>query len=227
LWVRRRPGPLHLVVGGRHLGEAGDPAANFELALDDAVLDRWTLTFDDRNFLRFIDIPAGLPGTGYGRLSISSRSAGGDSRRALVSVRQFDLQPADRLVYGFAEGWHEEELDPMSGRRWRWTSERSVIRTVGATAGVRLTLKGESPLRYLDAPPLVRVTAGGQLLTQFRPDDDFEWTITIPAADLARADGAIAIETDPVYLPGPAEGTADDRHLGLRVYESRVHPLTP
>ena len=42
-WVRRRPGPLHLVVGGRHLGEPGDPAADFELSLDGVVRDRWTL----------------------------------------------------------------------------------------------------------------------------------------------------------------------------------------
>ena len=62
---------------------------------------------------------------------------------------------------------------------------------------------------------MVRVTAAGQVVAQFRPDDDFEWTITVPASDVARAAGAIAIETDPVYLPGPAEGTADERHLGL------------
>jgi hypothetical protein len=227
MWVRRRPGPLRLVVGGRHLGVAGDPAADFELAVDGSVLDRWTLTFADRNFLRFIDIPAGLPGSGYGRLTIAARTAGGDSRRALAAVRQFDLQPSDRVIYGFAEGWHEEELDPMSGRRWRWTSERAVIRTMGATGDVRVTLKGESPLRYFDAPPLVRVTAAAEVLAQFQPDDDFNWTITVRAADLDRSGGAIAIETDRVYLPGPAEGTADDRHLGLRVYETRVHPLTP
>ena len=118
-----------------------------------------------------------------------------------MGVRQFDIQSADRMLYGFAEGWHEEELDPMTGRRWRWTSERSVIRIKGATGLVRITLKGESPLRYFDAPPVVRVTAAGQVVAQFRPDDDFEWTITVPAGDVARAVGAIAIETDPVYLP--------------------------
>ena len=32
--MRRRTGPFHLVVGGRHLGESGDPDAEFELALD-------------------------------------------------------------------------------------------------------------------------------------------------------------------------------------------------
>jgi hypothetical protein len=227
LWVRRRPGPLHLVVGGRHLGEPGDPAADFELSLDGTVRDRWTLSVGDRNFLRFLDIPDGVPGSGYSRLSMSSRSAGSDGRRAIVGVRQFDIQPADRMVYGFAEGWHEEELDPMTGRRWRWTSERSVIRIRGAPGGVRLTLRGESPLRYLDAPPAVRVTAAGRALAQFRPADAFEWTITIPAGDVARAGGALAIETDPVYLPGPAEGTTDDRHLGLRLYEFHIDPVKP
>jgi hypothetical protein len=49
----------------------------------------------------------------------------------------------------------------------------------------------------------------------------------VPADAVARTGGAIAIETDPVYLPGPAEGTTDDRHLGLRVYEFHVDPVTP
>ena len=118
-WVLRRPGPLHLVVGGRHLGERGDPAAEFELTLDGVVRDRWTLTFDERNFLRFLDIPEGIasgPG-GYARLAITSRSAGGDRRLAAVGVRQFDVQSAGRTLYAFGEGWHEEEYDAITGRR--------------------------------------------------------------------------------------------------------------
>ena len=229
-WVRRRPGPLHLLVGGRHLGERGDPAAEFELRLDGVVRDRWTLTFDERNFLRFLEIPEGSaagPGGGYARLAIASRSAGGDLRRAAVGVRQFDIQSAGHMLYAFGEGWHEEEYDATTGRRWRWTSERSVLRVKGAAGAVRITMRGESPLRYFDAPPAVRITAAGRVIAQFRPDADFEWTVTVPAADVVRAEGAIAVETDPVYLPGPAEGTADERRLGLRVYECRVYPVTP
>ncbi|MGH9253633.1 MAG: hypothetical protein ACRD3C_03595 [Vicinamibacterales bacterium] len=223
-WVRRRAGPLHLVVGGRHLGEAGDPAAQFELALDGAVRDRWDLTVEQRNFLRFLDIPSGLAaGDGaYSRLTIVSRTLGGDGRRAPVGVRQFDFQPASRLLYGFAEGWHEQEYDVVTGQQWRWTSERSIVRVQGPSGAVAVTLRGESPLRYFDSAPTVRVTAGGRVVGQFRPDDDFEWTVTIPAADVERSGGAIAIETDRVYLPAAAEGTADERHLGLRLYECRV-----
>lgn len=99
-WVRRRPGPLHLVVGGRHLGERGDPDAEFELALDGVVRDRWALTFDESNFLRFLDIPEGIAtgSGGYARLTITSRSAGGDHRRALVGMEQFDIQSAGQMI---------------------------------------------------------------------------------------------------------------------------------
>ena len=45
------------------------------------------------------------------RLTIASRSAGGDSGRAPVGVRQFDIQSADQMLYGFGEGWHEDEYE--------------------------------------------------------------------------------------------------------------------
>lgn len=227
-WVRRRPEALHLLVGGRHLGVPGDPDAEFELAVDGVVRDRWRLSVDERNFLRFLDLPDGtadFPG-GYARLTIVSRAVDGGGRRAPVAVRQFDIQSAGQMLSAFGEGWHEEEYDATTGRRWRWTSERSLLRVKGASGDVRITMRGESPLRYFDDPPAVRVTAAGRVIAQFRPDSDFEWTVTVPAADLVGAAGVIAIETDPVYLPGPAEGTSDERHLGLRVYECLVSPVT-
>ncbi len=228
-WVRRRPGPLHLMVGGRHLGRAGDPAVEFELTIEGHVRDRWRLSVDERNFLRFLDLPEGIPdGEGsFARLSITSKTMGGDARPVPVAIEQFDIQPARQLVYGYGEGWHEDEFDRPSARRWRWTSERSVLRLKGPPQAVRITLRGESPLRYVDAPPTVRVTAGGREIGRFRPADDFEWGVTAPAEDVVRADGAIAIETDHVYLPGQAEGTADRRHLALRLYECRVEPVLP
>src|SRR5207244_345120 len=83
-YVKRSDRPLHLMIGGRHLGEAGDPAADFEMALDGMVIDRWTLTFDQRNFLRFLDLPHGVPAGdgGYARLMVSGRPAAGARRRA-------------------------------------------------------------------------------------------------------------------------------------------------
>ncbi len=130
-WLRRRSTPMHLMIGAQHVGEAADPAAEIEVAVDGHVLDRWTLTAGDRNLLRFLDLPAGLPGEGdYATLTISSRAAGGGARRAPVAVRQFDAQDATRLIYGFGEGWHELEY-----RR----RQRAVVaveqRSFGAAAG--------------------------------------------------------------------------------------------
>jgi len=226
-FVRRRPGPFHLVVGGRHLGNDGDADAELELAVDGARVDRWTLPFKDRNFLRFIDLPQGIAGPGtFASLTISSRSLD-PARPAPVAIRQFDIQAAPQMIYGYGEGWHEDELVVETGLTWRWTSERSVIQIKGPPQPVHLTLRGESPLRYFNAPPTVKVTASGATIAQFQPDADFEWNVTVPADALARSGGVVAIETDRIYLPGPAEGTADARHLGLRIFDVRVNPVSP
>ena len=41
-------------------------------------------------------------------------------------------------------------------------------------------------------------------------------------AALIEAHGIVTIETDRTYLPGAAEGTADTRRLGLRIFEIRA-----
>jgi hypothetical protein len=127
------------------------------------------------------------------------------------------------MVYAFDEGWHEEEYDNATGLRWRWSSDRSVIRIVPPQS-VRVTLRGESPLRYFDDPPTSRVRAGERVIAETQHADDFVWTVTVSDEDARASGGRIAIETDPVYLPGRAEGTADERKLGLRLFEIAVIP---
>jgi hypothetical protein len=73
----------------------------------------------------------------------------------------------------------------------------------------------------------VRVTAAGREVAAFQPDGDFTWSARVPGEVIAAAGGTIAIETDGVYLPGQAEGTTDERRLGLRLYEIAVHPALP
>lgn len=227
-WVRRRSEPMHLMIGTRHLGDPGDPPAEYELAIDGEVRDRWTTTFEQRNTLRFLDLPGGLPGGGrYAVVTVSSRAGGGDRRRAPTAVRQFDVQPASRLIHGFGEGWHELEYEPASGRLWRWSSDRAVLRVHGPARAIRLTLAGESPRRYFDAPPTVTVSAGAQVVDRLSPAADFEWTIPISAEAIAAAGGVITLSQDRAYLPGQAEGTADVRRLGLRLFDVRVDTVRP
>ena len=226
-WVRRRPGPFHVVVGARNLGEADDADAEVTLAVDGRPIDRWPVTRAARNALRFVDLPDGVPGAGpFAALTIASRSVD-PNRQAPVAVRQFDVQPANLPISAFAEGWHEAEYSVETGLMWRWTSERSVLRIQGPAQPVTLEIRGESPLRYFDRPPTVKITAGDVTLAQFQPDTDFEWRVTVPAGAMLDSGGAVAIEIDRVYLPGKVERTADDRHLGLRVFDLRVNGVDP
>ena len=117
--------------------------------------------------------------------------------------------------------------DAASGRLWRWTSDRSVLRLHGAPQDVRITLRGESPLRYFDAPPTVRLIAADHTVAEERLADDFEWTAVVPAHLVAKGGGTITVALDRAYLPGAAEGTSDARRLGLRLFEVRVHPVSP
>jgi hypothetical protein len=230
VYVRRQDTPMHIVIGGRHLGAVTDAPVAFDLSLDSVPVQSWELnpSVEGLNFLRFIEVPAGIPaGDGrYARLTIAARPARGGSATPPVAIRQFDIQPTDGLVYGFAEGWHEAEYDNATGLSWRWTSDRSVLRILPLRA-VQIRLRGESPLKYLRTAPRVRVTAAGREVAAFQPDRDFMWSARVPGEVVAAAGGAIAIETDRVYLPGPAEGTTDQRRLGLRLYEIEVHPALP
>jgi len=226
-WVRRRAGLFHVVVGARHLGNPGDPDAELTLAIDGQPVDQWTVTVRDRNVLRFIHVPQGLLGDGpFATLTISSRSL--DPEHSIpVAIRQFDIQPAVQLIYGYGDGWHEAESVVETGLAWRWTSERSELRFDGEPQAVRITVRGESPLRYFDRPPTVKFTAAGETISQFQPSSDFEWTVTVPADAMTKSGGVVAIETDRVYLPGQVEHTSDERHLGLRIFDLRVAPVSP
>jgi hypothetical protein len=240
-YVRRGRGPLHLVVGGGYIDPpasgsgspaAGNPAArvDFEMSIEGATVARWELSpGGSGRFVKFVTLPGGVPaeGTGYAALSVSARASEGGGPMPPVAIRQFDVQPAARPIWAFGEGWHDEEYENATGRRWRWTSGRALIHVSPPGSGVRLRLTGESPRRYFDAAPHVRVTAGDAIVAEFDPDEDFDWEVSIGPDALAAAGGAIAIETDRVYLPGEVEGTADSRSLGLRLFTIAVHPVLP
>jgi hypothetical protein len=136
------------------------------------------------------------------------------------------VQRETSLMYGFGQGWHEEESESETGKRWRWTSDRSVLQIVPPQA-VDVELRGESPMKYFGDPPIVRLIAGGREVDALAPSSDFTWRVRVPALDLQRSGGAITLETDRVYLPGQVEGTGDTRRLGLRLFDVRVSPVLP
>jgi hypothetical protein len=159
-------------------------------------------------------VPAGEGA--YATLRVTARAASGGPAGELA-IRQFDVHRESGAMLAFDRGWHEDEYDPATGRRWRWSSDRSDLFVV-AGSDATLVLRGESPLKYFGEPPIVRVTTGATTLGEFRPDADFEWRIPIPRGTMPSGGGAVTVSIDRAYLPGEAEGTSDTRRLGLRIF---------
>jgi hypothetical protein len=219
-WVRRRDGETVMMIGGRHLGGAADPPVNILVSIDDRRIV--TFTVKPGFFLDFHALPAGtLSGSGiYRKLTITAENTNaGETPR--VALEQFDLQAPDAVQFGFDEGWQEPEYNPDTARSWRWMSERATIRVHNAGRPVVLRLTGESPLRYYPSAPTLTVSAGGQRLGEFHPDRDFTYEVPIPAAAIA-GDGRLTLESSAMFIPGNREGTADRRHLAIRMYGVEV-----
>ena len=218
-WIRRQPGAAEMVLGGRHLGVAGDPPLRILATIDGlTVLDR---EVDAGFFVDRVALPPGaLSGRGaFAPLQVRAVPVSGGAAR--VDLEQFDLQPKGVPMFAFEGGWHEPEYDPATGRSWRWLSQRGELWVRPTGDDVTLRFAAESPLRYFDAAPRLRLSAGGRELARLSPSDDFTWDVTIPAATLASSAGRVVVESDRSFVPGDGSG-ADQRNLAIRVYRVTV-----
>lgn len=213
--VRRRDGATRLLIGGRNLAGANDPAAHFTVSIDGTPIGEWDAA--PGFFLKELELPAGRlagPGT-WATLTVASTP-----NQVPTAIEQFDIQDFQSTIWGYGEGWQEAEYNTTLGV-WRWTSERATLRIAGPPRALRVTLVLESPLRYFDAPAQVRARAGERELAVATIGDAGEWAFDVPADALA-ATGAITIETDKTFVPADRDGSADRRRLGLRVFAIRV-----
>jgi len=218
--VRRRGEATRLLIGGRNLAAAGDPAARITLSIDGTPFQEFTAP--PGFFLHVFDIPAGrLDGTGsLAAVTIASTPASG-AIAIPTAIEQFDVQAPDQLMWAYDSGWQEAEYSPGVGV-WRWTSEKATLRVIGDARPVRVTLWIESPLRYFDDAPLVRAVAGGRELAAATLSESREWRFDVPADALRAGNGTITIETDRTFSPAERSGAADQRRLGLRVFSIQV-----
>jgi len=165
--------------------------------------------------VRLLTLPAGALNAGAPDVPLGVTSVG------QVKLEQFDAQPPGVPMFAYGPGWFEPEYNQEIGRAWRWTAEKSDlwVRPVGRPVTLRLV--GESPLRYFDKAPRVRVLIGDREVAAFDPSSDFDQAITLPADLLDRANGRVVLESSKFFVPGAA-GAADQRHLSLRIYRVGV-----
>jgi hypothetical protein len=213
-WVRRWAGPSTLMVGGRNLGVSGRPA-QVRVSADGTTVDEFTA--NPGFFLRMVTLPR-LAGAGdYVKVTISS-----DNKD--VAVEQFDGQPAGRLLFGFGEGWNEQEYNPATGALWRWTTDRALLNVRSGGGPAALTIRGEIEEA---ATSRVTVRVGGQAAAAFDVGREFERTVIIPAGLLGTGESVVAIESSAWYVPAETRWrSADRRKLALKLYECRLTPVS-
>jgi hypothetical protein len=214
-WVRRRADAAQVLIGGRHLGGPQNPPVTFTMTVDGRPAAKWQA--DPGFFLQVFNLPAGslAGGDSPARLGVSSTVASGGS--VPTAIEQFDLQTAGALMWGFGEGWHEAEYNPRVGL-WRWASERAALRIINAETPVSVRLQIESPLRYFETSPAVKVSVAGRVLSEIRPAGDTVMEVTVPPDALRDAGGLVVVETDRMFVPAERDGVPDQRRLGLRVF---------
>src|SRR5262245_16959309 len=140
-----------------------------------------------------------------------------------VAIEQFDVS-SDRPVFGFGEGWYEQEYNPASGLRWRWLSGRGEPRFHASPgAAVVLHLEGESPLRYYRRPSRLVIRVGERVIREETLSADFSFDTVIPSEFIRSQVGAITFDTDQVHVPAERSWrTRDRRSLGLRIFKCQL-----
>ena len=227
-WVRRRDTPVTVLVGGRNLGRVDEPVVRYTVTVDGRQAATWTVTPNPGFFVEtFTLAPGQLAGAErFALLAITAEAADGSGAPVRTAVEQFDLQDPASVMVGFDTGWHEAEYSLRQGRLWRWTSDVSTLRVVTAhPQALTLTLRGESPLRYFDRAPTVRIMVGTRVVHSFSPGSDFTEQIELPAElDWTGGEARVRVETDLTFVPDERDGNGDRRRLGLRIYAATVAP---
>jgi hypothetical protein len=221
-WVRRSARGGMLMIGGRNLDPSRRPQLTVVIDLDRTDRPLVTEQLPPGPFLRFAAIPPAADGLAmgeYAKLRVSATE--GDA----VAIEQFDASAA-RVLFGFGDGWHEPELNPRTGARWRWLSERGEIRLGSKSDGpLKLHVEGESPLKYFSRGSRLKIRSGDQVYFDEVLSSDFSVTVQLPPGA-----GPIMLETDQVYVPAERRSLlrrlADRRHLGLRFFKVDLRPAS-
>ena len=201
-----------LLIGGRSF----DPALRPRLSVQVEGRSVIEQVLTPGPFLHVIALPTDPGAADYSTLRVTT------TPDAAVAVEQFDAS-ARRPVLGFGGGWHEQELNPRTGVRWRWLSERGELHFRSPTPRATLHLEGESPRTYFSRGSRLIVRAGDRVVFDDSLSSDF--SLNIPVAN---AGETLTLETDQVFAPSDrSRRSADRRHLGLRIFTCELRPARP
>jgi hypothetical protein len=226
-WVRRRQGPALLILGGRDGGRPGTEPGRVTVRIDGRPLAAFPTRTGLGFFLQFLPVPHGaLVGDGhYAHVVVVAEAEDQSGRPTDVTIEQFDVQDADRVMFAYERGWHERGYDPTTGATWRWTSERAAVRVHAAGRDVVVRVTGEVPRGRFTRPPVVSIRAGGRELSRFDREGAFVLLAVVPRSILSASDSLVHVTTDLWFEQGRGEGGR--RRYGIRVFDVSVTDFRP
>ena len=222
--VRSRHEGAAVLIGGRQLGGLGRSDVEFTLTIGDRNVDRWTVAASAEQFLRTWTLPPGALAAEQPWVDVSIAARVVKQRSAAeVIITQFDVQPLDRVVMGFGQGWYRQEYHPATGELWRWTSASAAVRILSRQS-VRIIVRADRPAE-LDPSPIATLRAGARELASADGRSSVKWDLVVPADVLLAARGVVHLETTRTFVPFEHSRSSDRRRLGLRVWQFDVRPL--
>jgi hypothetical protein len=212
-WIRRYAEPVTLMLGGRNLAATGPASLHVTIDGKQVLADLLRPGF----FLRMVRLPSTAGNGDFATVVVESDSPE-------LAIEQFDAQPHGRLIYGFGDGWNEQEYNPATGVLWRWSSDRSAILVHAEGHGLALTLRGE-----IEAGPTSQVTikAGDRTVSQFEVARTFTKTVLVPEDAVASPETVLTIASTAFYVPAEKKWRSHDRRtLGLKLTECSLTPVS-
>jgi hypothetical protein len=211
-WVRRWPGAVNVLVGGWNL-TTSTGNARLRIAIDGKPIDE--ILVAPGSFLRTWSVSLPPSSSDYAAITL------GSDTKAL-KIDQFDAQPDDQLIFGFADGWYAQELDPPTGLSWRWASDHAVLDVRPAGHSIQVSLRGE-----LEARSTSHLTIRGNQheVAAFDVDRTFDLTFIVPGDVLAGPEPTITLESSGAFVPAETLSRSQDhRRLALKLLECRLTP---
>jgi hypothetical protein len=218
-----------LVVGGRHVGQAGDPPVRIAIDIDGREVKGVSVSPEARHYAALIHLsPGQLQGEGpYATVIIRSTALVATEKPVPVTVEQFDYQPDTGTLFAFAAGWHEPELEPRSGETWRWASRQAtlLIHRPHGTA-VALDFSGGVPRHRRVVSSRIEVSAAGRVVDAFIPGSSrFSRRIDVPV-DAETCDIQITFDSNAALVPLALKQSADARELAFRAFDLELVEVT-
>ena len=124
------------------------------------------------------------------------------------------------LLYG--NGWHDEEYDSTTNRRWRWTSDQSILEFRNPRSNAMLYLEVDPPPPGAVATSQrLQVRVAERVLHEVSIEPNGSRFLELPLSAMQLGDGDIVtldLVVEPSFVPSTlGGGSTDERRLGVRV----------